>query len=145
MHSILGNLKDSRKRYQIIHERSNRNKSENVKLGRQNHRNITSSKNHETRIEMTSCLTDDLSKEHTREEQTSSYDRKGLSPKSLPTAPTIARALKFETVANALNVTLADCSIILVGQLVKHRTNHQQSLLRQRQASGREWSTRTRP
>lgn len=65
---------------------------------------------------MTSCLTDDLSKEHTREEQTSSYDRKGLSPKSLPTAPTIARALKFETVANALNVTLADCSIILVGQ-----------------------------
>jgi len=65
--------------------------------------------------EMASCLAEDLPKDNTHHGQPSSYDGKGLSPKFLPNAPIIARA-KFETVANTLNVTLADCSIILVSQ-----------------------------
>jgi len=64
---------------------------------------------------MESCLAEDLSKDHTHHGQPPSYDGKGLPPKFLPNAPIIARA-KFETVATTLNVTLEDCSIILVGQ-----------------------------
>lgn len=60
---------------------------------------------------MASSPVKDLSREHTHQKQQSPYDGEGLSSKFLPKPSIIARA-KFVT----LNVTLADCSVILVGQ-----------------------------
>ena len=62
---------------------------------------------------MASTLAEDLSKGSTHHGQRS-CDGKGLSSKFPPNAPIIARA-KFETDANTLNVSLANCGVILVG------------------------------
>ena len=90
---------------------------------------------------MASTLAEDLSKGSTHHGQTS-YDGKGLSSKFPPNAPIIARA-KFETVANTLNVSLANCGVILVGHPKTEQLSRNRDCEKER-ASERIWSKRSR-
>lgn len=72
----------------------------------------------ESEMEFTSNTAKERSKEltnHGQPQQPSSHKGKDLSSKVLSKASVIAEA-NFETDTNTLNVTLEDCSLILVGQ-----------------------------